>query len=66
LEFDPRDARRSAARGVAVLAVRTVLTQGIALAGTVVLLRVLSPEDLGTFAVLQFVLTFLQFFGRRR
>lgn len=57
------DVRRSAARGVAVLAVRTVLTQGIALAGTVVLLRVLSPEELGTFAVLQFVLVFLQFFG---
>jgi PST family polysaccharide transporter len=63
LDLDPRSAGRSAATGVAVLAVRTVLTQGIAFVGTVVLLRVLSPEDLGTFAVLQFALTFLQFFG---
>lgn len=63
MELGPREARRKAATGVAVLGARTVATQGIALVGTIVLLRVLSPEDLGTFAVLQFVLTFLQFFG---
>lgn len=63
MDLDPRLARRNAALGVTVLAARTVVTQGIALVGTVVLLRVLRPEDLGTFAVLQFILTFLQFFG---
>jgi PST family polysaccharide transporter len=35
----------------------------IVLGGTIVLFRVLDPEDLGTFAMLQFALTFFQVFG---
>ena len=56
-------ARRRAARGVVLLSLRTVLTQVLVLAGTIVLTRTLEPEDFGLFAVLQFALTFLQFFG---
>ena len=55
--------RRRAARGVVLLLLRTGAVQVITLGGTIVLLRVLTPEDLGTFAVLSFALAFFQFFG---
>ncbi len=56
-------ARRSAVRGVALLATRTGATLLCTLAGSVVLMRLLGPQEFGVFAVLQFALTFLQFFG---
>jgi len=63
VELNAAAARRRAAFGIAILTLRTAVTQVIVLAGTVVLVRVLSPADLGVFAVLQFALTFFQFFG---
>jgi len=58
-----RPAKSRAARGVVLLLLRTAGAQVITLAGTIALLRVLTPEDLGTFAVLSFALAFFQFFG---
>lgn len=55
--------KRRAARGVVLLLLRTGVVQVITLGGTIVLLRILTPEDLGTFAVLSFALAFFQFFG---
>ena len=60
MEVDASIARRRAARGVVALALRTAATQALILGGTVVLLRVLDPEAIGTLAVLQFVLTLAQ------
>ena len=56
-------ARQRAASGIALLSARTVVVQLATFAGTVVLARLLSPEEFGAFAVLQFALGFLQFFG---
>ena len=62
-DMDAGVARRRAARGVIFLGLRSAAVQICAFAGTVVLSRALEPSDFGTFAVLQFVLSFFQVFG---
>ncbi len=62
-DLDGRQAGRRAARGVVLLAARSGATQLVAFGGTVVLARLLDPREFGVFAVLQFALTFFQFFG---
>lgn len=42
---------------------RTVLMQVVVLGGTVLLARLLEPEDFGVYAVVQFALMFFAFFG---
>ncbi len=62
-DLDPAVARRRAVRGILVLALRTAATHACILAGTIVLARILDPEEFGVFAVLQFALAFFQLFG---
>jgi lipopolysaccharide exporter len=62
-ELDPAVARRRAVRGVAHLALRTAATHVCILVGTVVLARILEPQEFGVYAVLLFALTFFQLFG---
>lgn len=45
------------------LGVRTVAANALVFAGTIVLARMLDPQEFGVFAVLQFALTFFQLFG---
>lgn len=63
VEFGPTQVSRRAARGMVLLAVRSIVIQLVTFAGTVVLARALDPQDFGVFAVLQFALTFFQLFG---
>jgi len=63
VELDAGTAQRRAARGVILLGLRSAVVQGAVFAGTVVLSRALEPADFGTFAVLQFALSFFQVFG---
>lgn len=59
---DPALSRKALLGGIA-LGVRTVIVQFVVLGGTVVLARELTPADFGAFAIVQFALTFLTFFG---
>jgi O-antigen/teichoic acid export membrane protein len=52
-----------ARRGVAILAVRTVLVQLTVFAGQIALARLLDPRDFGVYAIVQFALSFFSFFG---
>lgn len=55
--------RRRAQWGAVILGVRTVLLQLTVLGGTVFLARSLSPADFGTFAIINFALSFFAMFG---
>ena len=55
--------RRAARFGVIALVARTVVLQAAGFAGSVALARLLSPEDFGVFAIVQFALSFFTFFG---
>lgn len=61
--MDALTAKRRAALGVIFLILRTAASQLCILGGTVILARVLDPADFGVYAILQFALTFFQFFG---
>lgn len=55
--------RRKARLGVVILALRTVVVQLTVLGGNIYLYRLLRPEDFGAFAIVQFALSFLVYFG---
>ena len=50
-------------QSVLALGVRQILVQGLNLAGSILLARLLSPAEFGMFAIVTFVLTFLMAFG---
>lgn len=61
--MDATALKRRAVRGVLFLILRTAVIQLCVGVGMVVLARVLTPADFGVYAILQFALTFFQFFG---
>lgn len=60
---EQRRLKRRAAIGVVFQILRTVAQQLIVLGGMVVLARLLSPGDFGVYAIVQFALSFFQFFA---
>lgn len=55
--------KKNMARGGLFLVVRQVLMQGLNIAGSIFLARILSPAEFGLFAVFSFFLAFLTAFG---
>jgi PST family polysaccharide transporter len=60
---EPHGLRRLARLGALALSARTFVVQFIVLGGQVVLARRLDPQHFGVYAIVQFALTFLGFFG---
>jgi len=63
LQGESAKLRKLARLGAVALSARTALIQFAALGGQVILARRLAAEDFGVFAVVQFAMTFLTFFG---
>lgn len=55
--------KKSIAKGGLFLVVRQILMQGLNIAGSIVLARILSPAEFGLFAIFTFFLAFLTAFG---
>ena len=60
---DAASLQRQARLGIALMAGRSVVNQLIILGGNIHLYRVLSPADYGTFAIVQFTISFFRLFG---
>ncbi|MBI4706164.1 MAG: oligosaccharide flippase family protein [Deltaproteobacteria bacterium] len=61
--MDTAELQRRARRGVLALVGRTALVQLAVLGGSIALARLLDPADFGVFAIVQFALAFIAYFG---
>lgn len=63
MEVNAQTLKARAVRGTFVLGIRKFALRGLSYVGFLVLARVLTPADFGTFAIVNFFITFLGFFS---